>query len=524
MSWKRNFSFTEKFFFVLLSGVFSYCLYLYLHDRVFPPLTPEQESRKIIVQVEGEIYKPGRYPLKAGSTYFELFQIVEVKNTADLSKINLHEPLNDGDLIQVAQLVGGQKVATKTSTKRSCTIVAIKGKVDLGRQGQKTKVEAGSELIERDEIMTEADGQAELELNDLSVIKLGKKSNMSITYLKYNDISLEEKTFFYFGVGYFFGDVNYVGEKSQFLFETPHATLTIKGTEFSVAVNAQATRVHVYRGNVYVKPLNATTGINVLKDQMTTIKTGDVQILAEALQEQIKPAQQFGGLKRPKQEVKAMNFLLIGIPFPIIFVQLSKTSKRLIFIRIPNETVVSDLVQGFDHIELSIVYGGPQFMVSIVEQLIKVPIQFYIVQRRDDVVKTIDLLKGVTLDIESEMAEFLKIHSGKQKLEGKEVVRFCSPTAPGGAKKSWERQIQVIEAILQQLSDQSVNLGTAVIKNMLEGVESNFSAEILLDLLKLMKEENWRRNTSTLPGFNVTKGGKPSWQVDPKQVESMMGQ
>ncbi len=78
-------------------------------------LVEKLESKKILVHISGEVYKPGVYELDENSRVRDAVNCAGAKETADLDRLNLAAFLNDGDKIVVPKYdpSGGEFVPEK---------------------------------------------------------------------------------------------------------------------------------------------------------------------------------------------------------------------------------------------------------------------------------------------------------------------------------------------------------------------------------------------------------------------------
>ncbi len=512
----------KKIYFGLGFLVLSFCALL-LKDVFVYRQTPEREFRDISVKIQGEVTQPGSYRMNAGSTVYELLMVAGVKTSGSVEQQDLYRPLKDGELIQVAQNIAGKSVKVSTAPVRKCQIVALKGGEPTIRRNNisLSGVGVGTELLQYDEIITGKGQQIELEFDDLSLFKLEENSKLVLTYLSVNQNNLETKTWVEIKNGLLFADVNYTGEKTNFLFNTPHAEVTVKGTVLSIGVSG-TTQVNVYRGRVYVKPIKASSGLDIRSNQMTMVDAKSTTITAAELKEEPPSESRFAGLKRSKKQAKSVSFIYICIPSPYVFIQINKSTSRINIIRIPNETIVSDFVEGFDHLDKALLYGGAQFLVSLIEQILQVPIQFYLIHRREDVIKSIDLIEGLTIDVDPEISPILDLKPGVQVLDGLMTARFGSPSVIGGTTASWKRQQKVIQAFLDKMISGSAVMTGSLVTNILKDVETNFNTETCTELVNVLRKGNWGRDTQTVPGFSVLKGGRTSWKASVKDIEAIL--
>lgn len=100
------FSRQERIVFVILSSILVFCIGLVLYKAwvisVPDTISSEDRPENYIVQIAGEVVKPGVYQVEKGT---RLYQLIELSGgatpQADLSNLNLAAPVHDGLRINI---------------------------------------------------------------------------------------------------------------------------------------------------------------------------------------------------------------------------------------------------------------------------------------------------------------------------------------------------------------------------------------------------------------------------------------
>ncbi|MBM7867294.1 LytR family transcriptional regulator [Heliobacterium gestii] len=209
----------------------------------------------------------------------------------------------------------------------------------------------------------------------------------------------------------------------------------------------------------------------------------------------------------------------------IIVASVDRQDKKLYLLSIPRDTRVKIDGHGMDKINAAHMYGGVPLTRKTVEELLGIPIDYYIKTDFNGFREIVDTLGGVEIDIEKNMyhnegnpEDLINLKKGLQRLSGKEAlqyVRFRSDEL--GDISRTQRQ----QKFLQALAKQALQVNTvwklpALAPQLVKDVDTNLGAGDLVSLA--MKAKDWNAGNivaNTLPGNFVTLNGLSYWQVDP---------
>ena len=175
----------------------------------------------------------------------------------------------------------------QSTTERVCIIKSMVGSVQIrkGASPQWRDARINMPLSEKDAIRTFVESEAQLETSEGSIIKMSENSTMEVSRFRGNATG-EQSTKIKILTGNLFSNVKKIASsKSDFSFETPTATASIRGTQLGIEVNNQATAVKVYEGIVMVVPAGSSSGSEVKANEMTTVKKGQRTVSIEKLTE-----------------------------------------------------------------------------------------------------------------------------------------------------------------------------------------------------------------------------------------------
>ncbi|ABZ85077.1 cell envelope-related transcriptional attenuator, putative [Heliomicrobium modesticaldum Ice1] len=209
----------------------------------------------------------------------------------------------------------------------------------------------------------------------------------------------------------------------------------------------------------------------------------------------------------------------------IIVASVDRHDKKLYLLSIPRDSRVKISGHGMDKINAAHMYGGVPLTRKTVEELLGIPIDYYVKTDFNGFREIVDTLGGVEIDVEKNMyhnegdpEDLINLKKGLQRLSGKEAlqyVRFRSDEL--GDISRTQRQ----QKFLHALAKQSLQVNTvwklpSLVPQLVNHVETNLSAGDLVSLAIMAKDWNASNIIAhTLPGNFVTLNGVSYWQVDP---------
>jgi len=153
-------------------------------------------------------------------------------------------------------------------------------------------------------------------------------------------------------------------------------------------------------------------------------------------------------------------------------------------------------------------------------------VKYYVVTNFSGFVKIIDILGGVTIDVESNMYHpdpdpnlNINLSKGVQVLNGQDALRYVryrgGPTADIGRTG---RQAQFITAVMDEMiSTKTITRLPQLLPELMENIHTNIPVKELPTLLKAAQDFGSEQMiTQTLPGYSFTdpKSGASYWQAD----------
>lgn len=246
------------------------------------------------------------------------------------------------------------------------------------------------------------------------------------------------------------------------------------------------------------------------------------------------------GVFRPSIEEKAetgkpVNILFMGIDARVagekarsdtmILASIDKKEHRVALVWIPRDTRVE--VRGQDRKINSInATDGPEAATAAVGKLLGVRVHHYAVTNFDGFARIIDILGGVTIDVEPDMTHAdpdpklrINLPPGVQRLNGEDALGYVryrgGPTADIGRT---QRQQKFIKALTQEmLKPANILKLPQLIPEIARNVDTNIPISDMGYMVKVAREFSAGNIvTQTLPGYSYTdpSTGASYWEAD----------
>jgi len=262
-----------------------------------------------------------------------------------------------------------------------------------------------------------------------------------------------------------------------------------------------------------------------------------------AAQQYILPWLYFGSPAGPEAEAKGerLNFLLLGSDArtgetkaradTIIFAAADTNEKRLALLSIPRDTRVEIPGHGRDRINAATVYGGPELARDTVARLLGQPIDYYVMTNYEGFKEIVDILGGVTIDVEKDMYHYdpqeggrytINLKKGVQRLNGEQALMYVRYRGdPLGDIARVQRQ----QKFLMALADEILKPATIIklprlIPAIKRCVETDMPLTKMLALARMARNvDDVQIVAATLPGF--LSDYDPFWHVDLRQAREV---
>jgi len=194
----------------------------------------------------------------------------------------------------------------------------------------------------------------------------------------------------------------------------------------------------------------------------------------------------------------------------IILLRFDPLQNKMNIVSIPRDSYVEIPGHGYTKINASFVYGGLDLTKKTVEHLIGIKIDKFVIINTKGIVKLVDLLGGITVDVEKDLyyvdragGLYINLKKGKQKLTGKQAegfVRFRHDAL--GDITRMERQQKFLKALTEQIEKPtSLIKAPFIIDVVINNIKTDLSLKEFLMLANSFRMMSVKRiENTTLPG------------------------
>lgn len=234
-----------------------------------------------------------------------------------------------------------------------------------------------------------------------------------------------------------------------------------------------------------------------------------------------------------------LNLLLIGVDQrenepsradTIILASIDLTEKKINLLSIPRDTRVK--IAGTNElrkINYSHTVGGAELTVETVEDFLELPVHYYIETNFDGFEGIIDILGGITLNVEQRMyypEEEIDLYAGLQKLAGHDALSYVRWRSDGrGDIGRIERQQKFFRALV----DQAVSFSTIwklpdLTGELSKHLQTDMSLQKMIILANKLKDiQNVSLETAMVPGApDDINYGASYWIADTEALTEIL--
>lgn len=239
-------------------------------------------------------------------------------------------------------------------------------------------------------------------------------------------------------------------------------------------------------------------------------------------------------------EGEPVNILILGIDArpgetntrtdTMILACIDPKLQKVALISIPRDSRVDIPGSGDNKINSANVVGGPKAACRAVEKLLDTKVDYYVLTNFNGFAKMVDILGGVTIDVEKRMykpSEGINLKPGVQHLDGKKALAYVRfrDDALGDIART-ERQQKFLKAFAEELFKTKTILKIpSLLPELKKNVETNMGTKTMLELAKLaLKFSPDDLVAQTLPGYfyDDPDTGVSYWIVDKKKSKELI--
>ncbi|MCR6545934.1 LCP family protein [Dehalobacterium formicoaceticum] len=214
----------------------------------------------------------------------------------------------------------------------------------------------------------------------------------------------------------------------------------------------------------------------------------------------------------------------------IILASLDMQQHQISLLSIPRDTRVKIPVYGDNRINTANVFGGVELVKESISQLIKVPIDYYVLTNFNGFVDIVNTLGGVELDVEQNMKYrvydgMIDLEKGVQRLDGEKALQYVRYRHDKlGDITRTQRQQKFLSALAAEMM-QSKNIVKlpVLIPQMNEAIETDLTIAQMIGLGKDFSEfASGSIVSQTLPGNFMDINGGSYWYVDESKAQQVV--
>lgn len=485
---------------LLLTGIIWQGFYLYKYTRNTSSLTG---FRSLRVKVDGNVRRPGLYQIPEGTTQFEILKVAGVRPTSDLSGFVLANQLEENSTINVGTLdnpVQIQNIQTQARLEFYLGEVSI-----IASDGSNTPIHEGLVVSKGSRILTEASAQAEISIGPNSRIDVDNFSELVLDKISEIENNRSTTELFQKSGTCWYRTVYTKSDSELIRVAAPFAFLTVggSGADFLVDIQNDQIQVNLLDGLLLLEHTDNTDAINLISGQSVTIYKDGRPFEVTRLSADLNANSRFSQLNREKinymSRLMPFNFLFCGTPGIFYVISIQHETNVFHVIRVPSELLIEHFAQGIATLDEAFLYGGPVFANTFLERILEMQIPKYCVFDKSDIMRTTNSLGGIQVLLDSKAASVLNMASGSQKLIGKNLLLFLSPSI-SGIDDSYYRQSQFFESLFNGFRNKTLTMTLLLAEQILTNTETNLMPfELMEQFSKFNSRNNWKFKEHNLP-------------------------
>lgn len=213
----------------------------------------------------------------------------------------------------------------------------------------------------------------------------------------------------------------------------------------------------------------------------------------------------------------------------MILAAVDTKSQKVALISIPRDTRTKDNGT-YKKINSYNMEGGPELAKEKVSELLDTPIDYYVLSNFGGFEKIVDILGGVTIDVEKRMykpSESINLKPGLQRLDGHKALAYCRwrGDALGDISRTERQQKFLIALANEMMQTKTITKLPRLLPELRKNVETDVSVRGMFELVQLAKGFKMEgMTTQTLPGsfYNDPRSGASYWLVDQQKIPGLV--
>ncbi|MFC3039972.1 LCP family protein [Virgibacillus xinjiangensis] len=208
----------------------------------------------------------------------------------------------------------------------------------------------------------------------------------------------------------------------------------------------------------------------------------------------------------------------------------NKEEKSVNLLSIPRDSLVYIPEVGYeDKITHAHAFGGPEATIESVENLLDIPVDYYVKVNFHAFVDVVDALGGITVDVPYEFTESnsmdkkgsIHLMPGEQKVDGEEALALARTRKLDSDIERGKRQQQILKAAMKKATNVNSVLNY---DEVLEAVGDNMSTDMTFSDMKTFISYGTNGkgvdiNTITLKGYDYQPAGTYYYALDQTSLQ-----
>lgn len=215
----------------------------------------------------------------------------------------------------------------------------------------------------------------------------------------------------------------------------------------------------------------------------------------------------------------------------LMLATLNEKEKSVKLVSIPRDSYVYiDEVGYKTKINHAHAYGGPKATIKTVEELLDIPVDYYVRLDFYAFMEVVDALEGIEVEVPYAMKEkdsndrnnAIQLQPGRQVLSGEEALAFARTRKMDNDIERGKRQQELMKAVLSKAaSAQSVSKYGKVIDAVGANMKTNMTFSEMKSLVNYAVSDQLNMETLTLPGTDSNIDGVYYWELDEQKLAEL---
>ncbi|TWT27941.1 LCP family protein [Planomicrobium sp. CPCC 101110] len=212
----------------------------------------------------------------------------------------------------------------------------------------------------------------------------------------------------------------------------------------------------------------------------------------------------------------------------LVLATLNNADKSVKLVSIPRDTYTLIPDAGYeDKITHAYGYSGPSSTIEAVEELLDVPVDYYVNMNFDAFIDVVDALGGITAEVpydlkeqdENDKKDAIVLQKGIQNLNGSQALALARTRHYDNDIERGKRQQMILQAIMDKaLSAGSITKYGDVIEAVGDNMKTNLSFQDMQAFFEYAKGGKPDVETLTVDGYDDMSTGIYYWKLDEESL------